>query len=779
MRAVRRLRPLLRAALTSPESALPWARRAAIHALVGLGGVAALSWEVLWQIRASLALGVSALATAITLAAAMGGMAAGSFLAGRWLRKHRLTRPLRVYGWLELAIGLAGLCMPLGFRALERADALVYGLLPDMAPLVHAFGVAVLIGPAAAAMGASIPIFARVCTAHGTSLAGLYGINTLGAAAGVLLNAFALVPWLGLVRSGWLIASINAGVFALTRAIERRPSTAPEPRPEAPPRLPPTSATALVFATGFATFALEVAWFRALRAAFMSSTDSFAIMLFAVLLALGAGARVVPVLRRLGIGPGLLLAGAGVAILVATPFVERMDILVQGTEGYGPRIARRALLALATLGVPMLLLGTVLPWLLEEYRDRGGAGWLYATNTLGSVLGSLLATWLCLPVLGFARTAWAIGAGAVLLAASVRPRGRILVVGAGGAAFALAALYTEDIGRKRVLGTSTFTEMDVLAFEEGAEATASVVEGHVSEAGGRARALVIDGFVATAEDMPTVSYMAWMGRLPMLLHPDPRRALVICFGTGQTANAVLEEGPERLDVVELNPAVLRMAPFFASNHGVLDDPRVRSLVMDGRAWLRRSPDRYDVVTLEPMPPHFAGVNSLYSREFYEIVASRLEPGGIMAQWVPFHLLPPVHAASIAATFQSVFPDAILWRGLGSSILIGRRERDGKALGLEWPGLARTAARRPDSASHAARRIELDPVQLARWGEQGALITDDNQSLAYGSIHRQLWSIGEDLPQVNRAAIRRVLAGERPGARVKAGPAPLDADSPGR
>jgi len=427
----------------------------------------------------------------------------------------------------------------------------------------------------------------------------------------------------------------------------------------------------------------------------------------------------------------------------------------------------------------MLLLGTALPWLLEEYRDRGGAGWLYATNTLGSVLGSLLATWVCLPLLGFARTAWVIGAGAVLLAATLRPRGRLLIVAAGAAALALAALRTEDIGRKRVLGTSTFTKLDVLAFEEGVEATAAVVEGRVSEAQGSARALVIDGFVATAEEMPSVSYMAWMGRLPMLLHPDPRRALVICFGTGQTANAVLEEGPEQLDVVELNPAVLRMAPFFASNHGVLGDPRVRSVAMDGRAWLRRRPERYDVVTLEPMPPHFAGVNSLYSREFYEIVASRLEPAGVMAQWVPFHLLPPFYAASIAATFQSVFPDAILWRGLGSSVLIGRREAGGKPLGLDWPGLARPATRRPDSASGAAGRIELDPVQLARWGASGAIITDDNQLLAYGAIHRQLWSMGDDLPQQNRLAIRKLLGGERPGARVRPAPSHADREAPHR
>jgi spermidine synthase len=260
--------------------------------------------------------------------------------------------------------------------------------------------------------------------------------------------------------------------------------------------------------------------------------------------------------------------------------------------------------------------------------------------------------------------------------------------------------------------------------------------------------------------------MAWMGRLPMLLHPDPRRALVICFGTGQTANAVREEGPERLDVVELNPAVLRMAPLFHSNHGVLDDPRVRARVMDGRAWLRRSEDRYDVVTLEPMPPHFAGVNALYSREFYEIVASRLAPGGVVAQWVPFHLLPPFHAASIAATFQAVFPDAVLWRGLGSSILLGRREPAGAPLGSEWPGLARAVAQRPESAGNVAERVLLDSTQLARYAQAGRIITDDNQLLAYGSIHRQLWSLGSELPRVNRRAVREAQRGEAPGLRVR-------------
>lgn len=117
----------------------------------------------------------------------------------------------------------------------------------------------------------------------------------------------------------------------------------------------------------------------------------------------------------------------------------------------------------------------------------------------------------------------------------------------------------------------------------------------------------------------------------MLLHENPRNALVICFGTGLTANAVRHENPLSLDVVDVSPAVFRMAPYFRTNDGVLQDARVRAVVMDGRAWLRRTDKTYDVVTLEAMPPYFAGVNALYSFDFYEIVAAKLTRKGVVAQ----------------------------------------------------------------------------------------------------------------------------------------------------
>jgi len=145
-------------------------RRAALYALVGLGGVAALSWEVLWQLEISIAVGISALGTAITLATLMGGMTAGALLTGRWIRAGRVRSPLRLYGLFELAIGISGLLLKPSFALLEVVDARVYQLVPAGAPLVHLLGLVAILAVPTLAMGASMPCFRLVATGSGTSL---------------------------------------------------------------------------------------------------------------------------------------------------------------------------------------------------------------------------------------------------------------------------------------------------------------------------------------------------------------------------------------------------------------------------------------------------------------------------------------------------------------------------------------------------------------------------------------------------------------------------------
>jgi hypothetical protein len=256
-----------------------------------------------------------------------------------------------------------------------------------------------------------------------------------------------------------------------------------------------------------------------------------------------------------------------------------------------------------------------------------------------------------------------------------------------------------------------------------------------------------------------------MGRLPILLHERPADALVICFGTGQTAHALREEGPERLDIVDLNQAVFGFAGRFPTNHGVLGDPRVRAIVMDGRAWLRRTERQYDVITLEPMPPTFAGVNALYSREFYLLAAERLRPGGIVAQWLPIHLVDAYQAASVAAAFQAVFPDSVLWLDPASltGILLGRKGAASTPLGSDWPGLARSRPGRTLDADAIRAATVLDGQGLAQFAAPGKAITDDNQLLAYGRLSDPALQNFHRRAEENLARIREIRAGAKRGS----------------
>jgi len=718
----------------NPPTFLP--RHLALKFLVTLGGVAALSWEVLWQLKASLAFGTSALGTALTLAVTMAGMTVGSLAMGRYTRIRSLRAPARWYGGLEISIGLFGLLMPWGFDALESLDTAIYALLPEMASPLHGLGAVLLLGPPALAMGATVPIFKALSREFETPVSLLYGLNTAGAATGVLLLSFVILPSVGVVQTTWLIAGVNllagGGAIALAGAPRRAAAAqSSTPRPVAH-GISFSTAQLAVFATGFATFGLEVAWFRCLRAAFWNTSGTFAIMLASVLVPLALGARAVPWLRRRAIHPGVVLACAGMAILLSTPLVERMDLFkfaARPDAAYLEVLLLWLTLSLAIMGPAMFFLGMLLPWCLEEFDTPAASGRLYGVNTLASVVGSLLCAWWLLPQVGFARAAWSIGAGISLLSVATIPRFRPVVAGAAFAALAVAISTTSSPGRDRPYGTLRRDLRSVIAVDEGPDSTITVLG-----VPNGTRMLMIDGFVAADDNPLGNQYMEWMGRLPAMLHDNPRSALVICFGTGRTANSVRLEGISSLDIVDLNAAVFNVAHLFEINQGVLDDPRTRSVVMDGRAWLRRTTERYDLVTLEPMPPNFAGVNALYSREFYLSVAEHLNPGGIAAQWLPFHLVEVDHATAIAASFADVFHESILWidPASGTGILLGRVEPGSTPLGETWPGFARPITR-PLNRSEVHKAVRLSGKTFADYAKLGRLITDDNQLLSFGQI----------------------------------------------
>jgi spermidine synthase len=236
----------------------------------------------------------------------------------------------------------------------------------------------------------------------------------------------------------------------------------------------------------------------------------------------------------------------------------------------------------------------------------------------------------------------------------------------------------------------------------------------------------------------------------MLLHPDPKRLLVICFGTGRTAGSGLLYPGTRVDVVDVNPAVFGFEALFRdANRGVALSPRARLVLDDGRNFLLTSRDQYDVITSEPMPPRFAGVVNLYSREYYELARERLAPGGLVVQWLPVHLMSVQESLNVLRTVLDVFPETSLWIHRATGIIVSSRDPDQK---LDLGALARRLSEPALKADLAGLEVggvrafvklyTLDPPTLARLTAGARPVTDDRPSLEFHEVsHRRPELVG--------------------------------------
>lgn len=691
-----------------------------------VSGAAGLSWEVLYQHHAALALGVSAYGTAVTLAAMMAGMSLGGWLAARLARAGALSRPLRAYGVAEIVIGLASLAVPPLLDLLASLDVFVWRSAQGLAPVVRLLGTFLILIVPATAMGATIPIIAPAARRAGTNVSAAYALNTAGAVLGILAVTFVILPEVGVMRTAWIAAALNLAVGVYGIAVGGRGG---EHEAESDGSWPPPRALALAFLSGAAIFALEVSWFRSIRAALQSTTEAFAITIAAFLTALSIGAALASLARRRGLDLiGLVLPLAGGAILIATPMIDALDRFTTPTleASVAPTLfsaglgIKRFAWVMGLCGLPAALLGTIFPSLLARHDSTGGSGRLYVVNSAGAVLGSLTAGFLLLPTIGATRTSWGVGlaiCAATLLVPSVPRRALAGALVAAVLGLGVATTMEGSSGRNRVQGHGWPEDGEVDFVREGADATTWVVDVDGTHL------LVIDGFIASLEHT-TSNYMPWMGHLPALAARELDRTLVICMGTGQTADAVRDHGPGHLEVVDLNRAVFDAAPLFETNEGVLEDPRVDTSVMDGRAFLRRTEERFDLITLEPMPPNFAGSNHLYSTEFYELARDRLAPGGTAAQWLPIHLTGETDTRAIIGSFAEVFPYTRLWQDpvTKTGVLVG---------GLEPWTFSEPAIPLDYSLEQIERQVLLDFDEIRFLVAGGPRVTDDNQRLSYG------------------------------------------------
>ena len=690
--------------------------RRVVLAVCFLSGVSGLLYEVVWARMLHLLFGDTVLAVSTVLASFMAGLAMGSFWIGRYIDRRR--RVLAVYAGLEAGIGLSALLLPVVLQALTPLYVWLHQSLSSsfwLFSLVRFLLAFCLLCVPTALMGATLPVLSRYLVQSsatlGWNVGALYALNTGGAVLGCFTAGYVLIGSVGLSRTVWIGAALNFAI-ALVAWLGQRWIEAPGAR-EVPSSSPRDTAPAVAlyddrtvrrvlwsFAlAGCAALSYEVIWTRALTFFVGNSTYAFSAMLTTFLCGLALGSALVArisdrsanVLALLG----ALQVGIGVYGILTIAILGRLFYGLDGWwEGFsnaywGAPLGLTFLKTFVVILPPTLCMGATFP-LVSKIVAQGpdmvgrGVGRAYACNTLGAIVGAWVSGFVAIPLLGIhhslALTALlSLGTGGVLLASSSTSRRRQGVLYAGALSCFIAVMVTTPTFRFADIAGEP--EKTVLHYDEDVAGVVKVATDIYDR-----KLLSINGWsvagtgspnpdVALVNDYPEIQKM--LAHLPMLLHPAPRRVLVIGFGAGGTAWSLSRYAAlRRLDIVEFVPGVIRAARFFPEvNHDVLTDPRVRVIIDDGRNYLLVTPETYDVLSVDTLDPKHAGNGNLYTREFYELSRRVLKPGGVFVQWLPYHQVDNASLKMIARTFQDVYPHATMWlnRFKGYTLLLGTLE----------------------------------------------------------------------------------------------------------
>ncbi len=708
-----------------------------------LSGAAGLVYEVTWARSLGLVFGASHLAVTTVLAVYMGGQALGSAIFGKLADRTR--RPLRLYGLLELGVGLSALV----FLGLMKVYPWLYPPVariadengPYLTAVRTAFAVAAMIIPTTL-MGGTLPVLARFVARRGegvaTHVSFLYAFNTAGAVAGTLAAGFVLIRALGVQATLVVAVASSALVGLVSVLLDRRagddfePSSAPTDAgvppigavADAPDDLAMQMTILGIAASGFCALGYEVLWTRMLTLVAGTSVYSFTVMLVAFLAGIGAGSHSFSVLRRWAPSwrSASRLFGAtqlaiGTTALFATVLMRQLPSIANRLRGllvwpdateFVGRVLSSFGAAMTFMFVPAFFMGLAFPVAGAVCSSRRGSvgtsiGRLLSANTVGAILGSIVSGFVLIYALGIERSLQMLvilnlGTGVAVLA-SLHSRRRVgLAVAVTALVMVLRAAFptwgsawdrkyfATYVNSSRSVDTpevarQKLADVDVLYYHEGVNETVSVTR---SKGGGQT--FIVNGRPEASTGLIDVQLQRALGHVPMLLHPNPRRVFVLGTGTGMTLGATsVHPEVERVVLAEIEEGALGVARNFAAwNHNVLDNPKLHVVLNDGRNYLATTQDQFDVITADPIHPWSGGAGYLYTAEYFRSVAARLAPGGIASQWLPLYELTVKDVRTVVRTFAESFAHTMVWLTYYDAVLVGSND----PITIDEAGLAR-------------------------------------------------------------------------------------------
>lgn len=672
-------------------------------------GFAGLVYQAIWSHYLGLVLGHAAYAQTLVLAIFMGGMALGAWLVSA--RGGRWAGLIRAYAIVELVIGATALVfhpMFVGYMSLSQ-DTVLPALGGETSIRLWQWGTAALmIAPQSVLLGMTFPLmsggYLRVAPGQdGQILGGLYFTNSIGAAAGALVATFLLLPWIGMpgaimvagvinVLVGLLAWRVSISAAAVIPAADAQVPIVAQGEPSAgagrdeQSRLP----MLLFFGagiTGASSFVYEIGWIRMLNQALGATVHSFELMLSAFILGLAFGglwvrkrsARIIDPIRAAGWAQVLM----GLAALVSLPLFANsfswvgwlVRTLPKTDSGYDLYALGSAAISLTIMFPAAFFAGMTLPLFTMALLRRGAGersiGRIYAVNTLGAIVGVVLAVHVLIPIMGL-RLAVSIAAFADILLGLVLLRGFVvhyrqkpyfaalaatlcvcvfsLVFGAADPKAQASGVFR--FGRDKLGDAST-----VHYLRDGKTATVSFysvgTQGTITT-NGKPDAAINMGSGAPSDDEYTMMMAA---SLPLALHPGPERIAVIGWGSGLTTHTVLGSSmPKLVDTIEIEPAMVDGARLYGKRvERAYSDPRGQLRIDDARTYFSAHAKRYDVIVSEPSNPWVSGVSSLFTREFYRFLGRHLNDNGILVQWLQTYELNDRLFYSMVAALIDEYP----------------------------------------------------------------------------------------------------------------------------
>ena len=795
----------------------PTISRRVILGIFILSGAAGLIYEVVWARQLVLVFGNTTQAVSAILTGFFGGMAIGSAVGGRYA--DRVRRPVRMYGILELVLVVVVILTPITFRLLHEVYRGAFNSLeasPGALALVR-FALALLaLGPATVLMGATLPTLTRYLSTNAAHLSEsfgrLYAANTIGAIAGTIMAGFILIELLGLTGTLLVGAACSALAGIIALALDRRvaraealgsAATASEPAPAAAsapapavgvPARPPSAGGTRTLArstlrlglfvaliSGLTSLAYQTLWTRLLASGTGNSTYVFTLILALFLTGIALGAITFNVIRPRIRNTISMLAVAQlvVAVLIVIggvwilPGASTGILAVNGTPGvlFGAFFRTAAVVVLPATFVMGLSFPAASALVAGEDDDVGGrSGLLLATNTVGAIIGTFIVPFVVIPLIGspsaLALVAMLNAGLAVILALWGGLGGRVVrtAVAVGGGAMVVLLVVSVTVGGYFVDPSMARIEREGGTIVKSAEDEIASVQAGTDKYGNKH--LWVTG---TAMTLLTVDAKL-MPILPLVARPDSKDIAVVAFGMGTAFRAAVGAGLET-DVVELVPSVPKMfGTYYSDADEVLAAPNARVIVADGRNHIELTDRTYDIIVTDPPPPiESAGVSVISSADYYRAAKARLNPGGVMMQWLPWSSQTMDELLAHMRSFKSVFPEVTIAFGpggyglfmLGSDEPITFDQANLEAV-LARPGVTEDLSSAFDSPAHDAagwaREIPslvwISGDDVDRVLGSGPIITDDHPLPEYFLLRN---AFGRSSPIASAGLLRQLSA----------------------